>query len=106
MPLLMAAPMNTPLAATIMMVRHDAAREPTADVRKFTASLLTPTERSNTASRKRNIIMPAKNMSISENFVRHKFPTNMLTKYHQNVAFLLPPARQIANKFAFALAYS
>ena len=50
MPLLIAAPMKTPMEAIISTRLKDAAREPIAEFRKFTASLLTPTERSNTAS--------------------------------------------------------
>ncbi len=40
MPLLMAAPMNTPDAATIITVLKLAAFEPIDEVRKLTASLL------------------------------------------------------------------
>ena len=64
MPLLMAAPTNTPMAATMMMRLNDAARDPTAEDRKLTASLLTPTDRSNTASRNRKITIPRNNKSI------------------------------------------
>lgn len=48
-------------------IMRDAARDPMADDRKFTASLLTPTDKSNTASRKRNITIPKKNKSILPN---------------------------------------
>ena len=37
------APRRTPAEATIMMIRKGAVRDPTAELRKFTASLLTPT---------------------------------------------------------------
>ena len=46
------APTNMPIAAIAIIVLNDAAFEPMAELRKFTASLLTPTERSNTASTK------------------------------------------------------
>ena len=64
MPLLMAAPINTPMEATMIIRLNDAAFAPTADDRKFTASLLTPTERSKTANRNRNITIPKNNKSI------------------------------------------
>ncbi len=64
MPLLVHAPTNTPAAATNIMRRNDAAREPTAEVRKLTASLLTPTERSKVANKKRKMTIPGKIMSI------------------------------------------
>ena len=57
MPLLSEAPMNTPMLASTSMVRNDAALEPTDELRKFTASLATPTSRSNTASTARNSTM-------------------------------------------------
>ena len=38
-----------------IIVLNDAALEPIAEFKKFTASLLTPTDRSNTASTKRKI---------------------------------------------------
>ena len=43
MPLEKVAPMRTPRLATIMIVLKEAMREPMAEFRKFTASLLTPT---------------------------------------------------------------
>ena len=58
MPLLIMAPKKTPAAATIMIVRNLATFAPTAEFIKFTASLLTPTSKSNTASMKRNITIP------------------------------------------------
>ena len=66
MPLLMMAPMKTPIAATAMTVLNDAARAPIADDRKFTASLLTPAVRSKMASRNRNTTKPRKTRSIAE----------------------------------------
>ena len=57
-PLLMMAPKNTPIAAMIIIVRNLAAFDPIAELRKFTASLLTPTHRSDTASTKRKITNP------------------------------------------------
>ena len=58
MPLLMAAPQNTPMAAMMMMVFTFAAFAPTAEFMKFTASLLTPTLRSKMASANRKMIIP------------------------------------------------
>ena len=58
MPLLMTAPKNTPMAAIMMMVRNFATLEPMAELRKLTASLLTPTQRSDTASTNRKITNP------------------------------------------------
>ena len=74
MPLLMAAPINTPTDATMSIRLNDAAREPTAELRKFTASLLTPTDKSKTASIKRKMITQRNNTSIifSDYFVCHK----------------------------------
>jgi hypothetical protein len=46
------APIPTPILATIIMVRRRAALELKAELRKFTASLLTPTTRSKVAKRK------------------------------------------------------
>ena len=54
MPLERAAPTKMPVAATIMITRNDAAFEPIDAFRKLTASLLTPTERSNMARTPRN----------------------------------------------------
>ncbi len=63
-PLLIAAPINTPMAATIITRLKEAAREPIAEFRKFTASLLTPTDRSNTASKNKKITTQRNNISI------------------------------------------
>ena len=57
-PLLMMAPANTPMAATKIMVLNFATFAPTAEFMKLTASLLTPTNKSNTASMKRKITIP------------------------------------------------
>ena len=58
MPSLITAPQNTPTAATVTIVRNRATFEPMAELRKLTASLLTPTQRSNAARIKRNAIIP------------------------------------------------
>ena len=58
MPLLITAPQKTPIAATIMIVRNLAAFDPIAELRKFTASLLTPTHRSEIARMNRKITKP------------------------------------------------
>ena len=50
MPLLNEAPIKTPTAATMSTCLIFAALEPTAELKKFTASLLTPTVRSIIAS--------------------------------------------------------
>ena len=50
-PLLIAAPINTPIEATITILLKEAALKPIAELRKFTASLLTPTDKSNMARR-------------------------------------------------------
>ena len=51
------APMKIPIPAMNKIVLNEAAFAPTAEFRKFTASLLTPTIRSKTASTKRKMIM-------------------------------------------------
>ena len=51
------APMKMPTPAMNRMVLNDAALAPTAEFRKLTASLLTPTMRSNTARTNRKMIM-------------------------------------------------
>ena len=55
-PLLIVAPTNTPIDAIIKMVRKRATLAPIAEFKKFTASLLTPTTKSKTASMNRNTI--------------------------------------------------
>ena len=67
MPLDVEAPTKMPSAATVRMVRNLAAFVPTAGLRKFTASLATPTERSKVASRHRNMRIPKYIKSIREN---------------------------------------
>ena len=62
MPLLSAAPANTPMAAIVTMVLYRATFAPIAELRKLTASLLTPTTRSKTASTIRNITIPRNNV--------------------------------------------
>ncbi len=69
MPLLIAAPINTPIEATMIMRLKEAAFVPIAELRKFTASLLTPTDRSNTASRNRNTTTQRNNISIIMLFI-------------------------------------
>jgi hypothetical protein len=49
--------MNIPIPAMKRMVLNEAALAPTAEFKKLTASLLTPTIRSKTASTKRKMIM-------------------------------------------------
>ena len=95
MPLLMAAPINTPTAATVSTRLKEAARAPRAELRKFTASLLTPTDKSNTASRKRKMTTQRKRMSICRKidfygkgllvlfqkcFKKNKYPLNVTTQ--------------------------
>ena len=55
-PLESEAPTKMPIAAITIMTLKDAAFEPIAEFMKLTASLLTPTDRSNTASTKRKMI--------------------------------------------------
>ena len=64
MPLLIAAPRNTPMEATRIMRLKEAALVPMAELRKFTASLLTPTDRSKTASKNRKMIIHKNRISI------------------------------------------
>ena len=52
MPLLIEAPAKTPIDAIAMIALKEAAFEPMAEFRKLTASLLTPTVKSNIASAK------------------------------------------------------
>ena len=63
-PLLKAAPANTPTAAIVTIVLYFATRAPMAEFRKFTASLLTPTTRSDTARTIRNITIPRNKVFI------------------------------------------
>lgn len=56
MPLENEAPNRIPRLATISIVLKEAALEPMAELRKFTASLLTPTIKSIKASKKRTQI--------------------------------------------------
>jgi len=58
MPFDIRAPKRMPVAAIHMMTRYDETLAPTADERKFTASLLTPTKRSKIASMKRKMMIP------------------------------------------------
>ena len=51
------APTNTPTLATIMVVLKEIAFDPTAEFKKFTASLLTPTIKSITANTPKAISM-------------------------------------------------
>ena len=69
MPLLIAAPINTPIAAIVMIVRKEAALAPIAEFKKLTASLLTPTDRSKIANKKRKIAIPKKTISINKLFL-------------------------------------
>ena len=69
MPLLIAAPMNTPIAAIVIIVRKEAALAPIAEFKKLTASLLTPTDRSKIANKKRKITIPKKTISINKLFL-------------------------------------
>ena len=57
-PLLNTQPQNIPMPAMITSERNLAALEPMAEFKKFTASLLTPTQRSNAARMKRNMTIP------------------------------------------------
>ncbi len=50
-------PMSTPKQATAKISLNGAAFDPTAELRKFTASLPTPTKRSIIASKNRNATM-------------------------------------------------
>ncbi len=87
MPLLIAAPMKTPMEAIISTRLKDAAREPIAEFRKFTASLLTPTERSNTASMNRKIITQRKSVSINISLVLCFYNAKVPPECFKNVTF-------------------
>ena len=52
------APIKIPIAEIIMIVLKEAALAPIAEFRKLTASLLTPTIKSNTAKTNKKIIIP------------------------------------------------
>ena len=65
MPLEKVEPSSTPMLATTMMTLKLAMREPMAELRKLTASLLTPTKRSTAASMARNTSMSRKMLSTS-----------------------------------------
>ena len=55
MPVENVAPTSIPKAATIIIILYGAALAPIAEFKKFTASLLTPTTRSEIANTKRII---------------------------------------------------
>jgi hypothetical protein len=55
MPLEKVAPKSTPTPAMIIITLNEAAFDPIAELRKFTASLLTPTTKSEIAKMKRTI---------------------------------------------------
>ena len=57
MPLLAAAPTKTPIAAIKIIFLREATLLPTAELRKLTASLLTPTHKSMIARAKRKTII-------------------------------------------------
>jgi hypothetical protein len=59
-PLENVAPRSIPTLATINMVRKEATRDPMAELRKFTASLLTPTIKSTIAVRNKMIMRMVK----------------------------------------------
>ena len=63
MPLEKVEPARTPMLATTMMTLKLAMREPMAELRKFTASLLTPTNRSTMARMARKATMIRKMLS-------------------------------------------
>ena len=81
MPLLMAAPMKTPIEATISIRLKGAAFEPIAELRKLTASLLTPTDKSNIASRKRKTTTHRNSISIAYFVLCCKVRQMMFHKY-------------------------
>ena len=68
MPLLSTQPMSTPTEAISTSVRKVAARDPMAEFRKFTASLLTPTQRSKAARRNRKSTMHTYICSIKREY--------------------------------------
>ena len=55
MPLAKVAPSTMPMLTTMRIVRREATLDPRAELRKLTASLLTPTMRSETARVKRRM---------------------------------------------------
>ena len=59
------APRKTPMEAMMMRLRNFAVLEPTAELRKFTASLLTPTIMSEMARQKRKMMIPIYKNSIT-----------------------------------------
>ncbi len=63
MPLEKVHPKSTPAPATNMMRLYEAALQPKAELKKLTASLLTPTKRSNAARIIRKIVTPNKKLS-------------------------------------------
>lgn len=65
MPLEKVGPSSTPMLATTMMTLKLAMREPMAELRKLTASLLTPTKRSTATRMARNTSMSRKMLSTS-----------------------------------------
>ncbi|MBA7584814.1 hypothetical protein ES708_26776 [subsurface metagenome] len=68
MPLEKVTPQRIPAAATINKIRRGATFAPIAEFRKLTASLLTPTIKSDIASIKRTITMSRKTLSIIYRF--------------------------------------
>ena len=79
------APRKTPMEAMMMRLRNLAVLEPTAELRKLTASLLTPTMMSEMARQKRKTMIPIyKNSITCENF-SCKSMAAMLQKYYRIV---------------------
>ena len=81
MPLLIAAPANTPIAATVTIVLCLATLAPMAEFRKFTASLLTPTTRSKTARIIRNTTIPRNRMFMCLVYYSLSVDATIISKY-------------------------
>ena len=80
MPLLNEAPQKTPIAAIIIIVLNLAAFAPIAELRKFTASLLTPTHKSKIANTNKKITNPKNIVSILLNLA-----TKINALYEENI---------------------
>ena len=95
-PLLIAAPAKTPIDAMIIIVLKLATLAPTAELIKFTASLLTPTKRSKMARRMRNITIP-------KNIVLICIVIYIVTKYYSFVSenLIVSPPPGVGSAHAF-----
>src|SRR5574344_1493714 len=85
----MEAPTKTPTEAMMTMVRNFVTFAPMAEFKKFTASLLTPTTRSNIARMIRKITIPKKNVFIKSDTLSFFAGAKILTSDYPYVTQML-----------------